>query len=66
MVNKAIELQASSYKKSILKEVEISNEQILDQIREERTYSSKNRRPEIIKEDHAVNSSAVPSVRAVQ
>ena len=47
MINKAIEIQAESYKSNILKEVKINTGEIIQQIKEEQEYKHKPSRREI-------------------
>ncbi len=48
MVNKAIEMQAQTYKDNILKEVEISTHNIIQDAEDEKTYKQRfNRKPQI-------------------
>ena len=44
MVNRAIEIQAQSYKNNILKEVKINTGEIIQQIKEEQQFHHKGRR----------------------
>lgn len=46
MVNKAIEIQAQSYKENILREVEVNSNQIISEVEDEKTFKQRfNRRP---------------------
>lgn len=44
MVNKAIEIQAESYKNNILKDVTIDTNQIIRQVKEEQEFVKRDRR----------------------
>lgn len=41
MVNKAIEMQAQSYKDTILRQVEVSTNRIIDDVEDEKTYKQR-------------------------